>query len=70
MKDLYILYQGEPTYKRILLRKVTWWKCHWRNMRFYLWPMKLNLQVFIIGVYVYNGQVTFRLFNRELEFGW
>ena len=70
MKDLYVLYRGVPTYKRALIRRVSWWLCHWRNCKFNAGGGHWNIQLFIAGTSKSNGQVSFRLFNRELELGW
>jgi len=77
MSDLYRIYVGNPTYKHVLLRRVSWWLSHWRNLRFSFKPnfksthfWFWNIQFFAIGTSKHNGSISFRLLNWELEFGW
>jgi hypothetical protein len=74
MKDLYALYSGNPSYKRILLRKVTWWWLHPRNIKVTSPKMfvkgHFNFQFILFGVEKCNGRFTFRLANWTLELGW
>lgn len=77
MGDLYRIYVGKPTYKRVLLRRVSWWLCHWRNVKFHFRPnfkshhfWFWNIQLLLIGSSKCNGSIKFRFLNWELEIGW
>jgi len=77
MKSLYVIYQGKPTFKRVLLRKVEWnifeirniktyFKPNFKSVNFWFW----NIQLILIGSTKYNDCIKFRLLNLELEIGW
>jgi hypothetical protein len=77
METLLKLYVGKPSYKRILLRRVSWWLNHRRNLYFYFKPnwkshrnWFWNIQLLLIGARKCNCTLHFRLLNWELEIGW
>ena len=74
MKDLYVLYSGNPSYKRILLRKVTWWMLHPRNIKISSPKLFIrghfNFQFMFLGIEKHNGEVNFRVLNWKLVIGW
>ncbi len=70
MKDIYVIYRGNPSYKRVLIRRISSWQSHWRNAKFYIWGPVWNIQLCIVGFRKCNGSMNFRLTNWELEFGW
>lgn len=74
MKNLWVIYKSKPSYKRVLLRKVTWWLCHYRNCK---WSAAIkfpqyfiNVQLMPFGISKCNREIRFRLLNFELEIGW
>lgn len=69
--------------RRILIRKVSWWSCHFSNYRFWIkvpdtrvtrapWHRYWfwNIQLLLIGFSKCNFQIKLRFLNIELELGW
>jgi len=74
-EKIYRVYIGNPTYKRILLRKVSWSNCHYKNTKLYFKPnfhglnyWFWNINLIFIGFSKWNGQLSFRLFNSFCAF--
>ncbi len=73
MCNLKVLWRGTPTYKRVLLRKISWHHAHYRNCKLFVRQLKhghFNIQFIIAGIRKCNGEVSIRFLNRELVLGW
>jgi len=71
MKEIYRIYVGNPSYKRVLLRKVPWSLCHRRNIKFNLtpnfkgyrhWFWNINRSIF--GIEKHNTRMYTNLIDR------
>ena len=65
-----ILYSQKHGYKRIILRTVSWWNCHWVNNKWFVLRNHFNLNFLIFGIKKCNGQTNLRFFNLDLEVGY
>jgi hypothetical protein len=77
MNKVCVLWKDKPSYRRILIRRVSrqynsytnvqvWIKPNWRSYKYWFW----NIQVFIIGTTKCNNMLHFRLWTYMLEIGW
>jgi len=74
---IHVLYSGKPSYKRILLREVSWLLSHPRNLKLWVKPnLKSckywfwNINVLFFGLTKCNGEFSFRFLNWKLEIGY
>lgn len=77
MKNLYVLYSGKPSYKRVLIRKTSWLLCHPWNFKFWIKPnfksyryWFWNINFLLFGLGKCNGEFNFRFLNWQLEIGY
>lgn len=76
MKDIYVIYRGMgPRYCRVLVRRVSWFMCHYKNFKIYFKPnfkskyfWFWNINLLLFATCKCNGNIDFRLLNYRLEF--